>query len=46
MKEMGEPFEADKSKKKRQIDLSVEDRSYSGFSFLWMDDSDIVIKDN
>lgn len=34
IKEMGEPFETDKSKKKRKIDLSVEDRSYSGFSFF------------
>ena len=34
IKEMGEPFETDKSKKKRKIDLLVEDRSYSGFSFF------------
>lgn len=34
IKEMGEPFESDKSKKKRKIDLSLEDRSYSGFSFF------------
>lgn len=34
IKEMGEPFETDKSKKKRIIDLSVEDRTYSGFSFF------------
>lgn len=34
IREMGEPFETDKSKKKRRIDLSVEDRSYSGFSFF------------
>lgn len=34
IKEIGEPFETDKSKKKRSIDLSLEDRSYSGFSFF------------
>ena len=34
IKEMGEPFETDKSKKKRAIDLSIEDRTYSGFSFF------------
>ena len=34
IKEMGEPFETEKSKKKRKIDLSMEDRSYSGFSFF------------
>lgn len=34
IKEMGEPFETDKSKKKRTIDLSLEDRTYSGFSFF------------
>jgi hypothetical protein len=31
---MGEPFETDKSKRKRTIDLSIEDRTYSGFSFF------------
>lgn len=34
IKEMGEPFETDKSKKKRVIDLSMEDRTYSGFSYF------------
>ena len=34
IKEIGEPFETDKSKKKRRIDLSQEDRTYSGFSFF------------
>lgn len=34
IKEMGKPFETDQSKKKRKIDLEVEDRSYSGFSFF------------
>lgn len=34
IKEMGEPFETDKSKKKRAIDLAVEDRTYSGFSYF------------
>lgn len=34
IKEMGEPFETDKSKKKRKIDLTLEDRTYSGFSYF------------
>ena len=34
IKEMGEPFETDKSKKKRKIDLILEDRTYSGFSYF------------
>lgn len=34
IKEMGEPFETDKSKKKRKIDLIMGDRTYSGFSFF------------
>lgn len=34
IKDMGAPFESDKSKKKRKLDLSMEDRSYSGFSFF------------
>ncbi len=34
IKDMGEPFETNKSKKKRAIDLSFEDRTYSGFSFF------------
>lgn len=34
IKEMGEPFETDKSKKRRKIDLSIENRSYSGFAFF------------
>ena len=34
IKEMGDPFETNKSKKKRKIDLAVEDRTYSGFSFF------------
>lgn len=34
IKEMGEPFETNKSKKKRTIELSLEDRTYSGFSFF------------
>lgn len=34
IKEMGEPFETNKSKKKRTIDLFMEDRTYSGFSFF------------
>lgn len=34
IKEMGEPFETDKSKKRRVLDLSLEDRKYSGFSFF------------
>lgn len=34
IKEMGEPFETDKSKKKRKIDLALEDRTYSGFSYF------------
>lgn len=32
--EIGEPFETDKSKKMRKIDLSVENRNYSNFSFF------------
>ena len=34
IKEMGEPFETDKSKKKHTIDLMIEDRTYSGFSYF------------
>lgn len=34
IKEMGVPFETDKSRKKRAIDLNLEDRTYSGFSFF------------
>lgn len=34
IKEIGEPFETDKSKKKRSLDISLEDRSYSAFSFF------------
>ena len=34
IKEMGEPFETNRSKKKRRIDISVEDRSFSLFSFF------------
>ena len=34
IKEMSEPFETDKSKKKRTIDLDNEDRTYSGFSYF------------
>ena len=34
IKEMGDPFETNKSKKKRKIDLTIEDRTYSGFSFF------------
>lgn len=34
IKEMDEPFETDKSKKKRKIDLALEDRTYSGFSYF------------
>lgn len=34
IKEIGEPFETDKSKKKRKIDLANEDRTYSGFSYF------------
>lgn len=34
IKEMGEPFETDKTKKKRRIDLMLEDRTYSGFSYF------------
>ena len=34
IKEMGIPFETDQSKKKRSLDLSNEDRTYSGFSFF------------
>ena len=34
IKDMGEPFEKDKSKKKRRINLEEEDRSFSGFSFF------------
>ncbi len=34
IKDMGEPFETNKSKKKRAIDLSLEDRTYSGFSYF------------
>lgn len=34
IKEMGEPFESDKSKKKRSFDLVNEDRSYSGFVYF------------
>ena len=50
IKEMGEPFETDKSKKKRRINLFEEDRNFSLFSFF-MDGSrrtykigDIVIE--
>lgn len=34
IREMGDPFETNKSKKKRKIDLALEDRTYSGFSFF------------
>ena len=34
IKEMGEPFETDKSKSKRSFDLVNEDRLYSGFRFF------------
>lgn len=34
IKEMGEPFESDKSKKIRVIDLQEEDRTYSNFSYF------------
>lgn len=34
IKEMSTPFETDRSKKKRSIDLANEDRAYSGFSFF------------
>ena len=38
IKEMGEPFETDKSRKKRSLDLTPDDLAYSGFS-LFMDGS-------
>lgn len=38
IQEIGEPFETDRSRKKRKLDLSEEDRIYSGFSF-YMDGS-------
>ena len=34
IKEIGEPFETVKSKKIRRIDLTSEDRTYSGFSYF------------
>ena len=34
IKDMGTPFETDKSKRLRTLDLANEDRSYSGFSFF------------
>ena len=34
IKDMGKPFETDESKKIRTLDLSNEDRTYSGFSFF------------
>ena len=34
IKEMGEPFETDKSRKKRSLDLTPDDLAYSGFSFF------------
>lgn len=34
IKEIGEPFETDKSKKIRRIDLTPEDCTYSGFSYF------------
>jgi len=34
IKEIGEPFETDKSKKKRKIDFSIGNRKYSNFSFF------------
>lgn len=34
IKEIGEPFETDKSKKNRRIDVLLEDRTYSSFSFF------------
>lgn len=34
IKEIGEPFETDKSKKKRKYDLAVEDRKFSNFAFF------------
>lgn len=34
IKEIGEPFETDKSKKIRPIDLISEERTYSGFSYF------------
>ena len=34
IKEMDEPFEADKSKKKRRINLDFEDREYSNFAYF------------
>lgn len=34
IKEMDEPFETDKSKKKRTLDLEYEDRSFSNFSYF------------
>lgn len=50
IKVIGEPFETDKSKKKRRYELSLEDRSFSNFAFF-MDGSrrtykigDIVIE--
>lgn len=34
IKEIGEPFETDKSRKIRHIDLASENRTYSGFSYF------------
>lgn len=34
IKDMGKPFETDESKKIRTLDLSNEDRTYSGFSYF------------
>lgn len=34
IKDMGKPFETDESRKIRTLDLSNEDRSYSGFSYF------------
>ena len=34
IKDMGKPFETDESKKIRPLDLSNEDRTYSGFSYF------------
>ena len=34
IKEIGEPFETNKDKKIRHIDLAQEDRTYSGFSYF------------